>query len=977
LLTDHLDCLRALCGVQVIGETVDLGCASFEKRHSKKQGIDNDEKSCTVPEMKKVIQIPRLLAAAVLVTAIGAVPAGTAQAAGPQVLEGAVVVLNLPEASRGYDEEPSRYYSWDYYDNSSGGYRLPSQGRAMYLAGFGAGNSAAAISGDGGCALKATDGAVWCYGRNNLDGDGTRRDRPLPIQLPGVYSEQIEYVDTRNEWSLRINQGDETLSSEARLRAICALTKASEVKCWGRNQGRAMMSPEIFLASGGQNLSSAGVVAQDGSVHVWGAVKEDEANEIELQAAGTMPAGYTYLFTSESYNSYSYQDLRLYEVVEGNIGWPPIQRTNEELQGNGLLVASSSSLARVPLMNLSPFDRTWSELPLSWGFVGNPTDSEPLYGAEAEIFAEASIAGEPLRDSFNDCVRIAEVLSCVDQNSWNWQNLPWSSGNSMANTSLWDEGRYFYFDQDAAHASGDYIPLYEIPEDSSEIVEGGEFACFIAADERVQCAPNTRYSTPDPVESPWDYSSDAFVRHDADQDGLLSLGTEMPIACGVGFQCDFTADSLSLDGGYLTAIGTLTRTARSAVSVSGIVEFEDGTGVRGGTISWASSDGLLRGSTIINASGAFTLPARTGDGMITLELRYQHYVNCPEHYDESTGEVRTISGTFIDPACVTHVSTATLPVSLTSTLTGREIILPVVQGEEREIQLRFGDGTTPMSGVSLSGTGPEQCSIATVDGLGGLYGCVRFALNPTDWWADSRPGVATDADGKAMLWMPTDADIELTASLTEADGISWSEVLDSFYDDGPNPEPYLFPGLIVAETPEPMTILRGQMATIDSAVLVDGIDPAYGLNAALEPVDSVNSTCASSDELQDTSDEVGEVTFTACPSGTGEWRVVSTDGSFFPSAPFEITVASPPMVSAIAVRGATLDESFTPLDYTYDGYFTGSTARFTATIDPSARGARVRASACRRPASGVLTCTVTISLRGVTDTYTFNLRRDP
>lgn len=927
--------------------------------------------------MKKVIQIPRLLAAAVLVTAIGAVPTGTAQAAGPQVLEGAVVVLNLPQAWEGEEEYPSRYYSWDYYDNSSGGYRLPSQGRAMYLAGFGAGNSAAAISGDGGCALKATDGAVWCYGRNNLDGDGTRRDRPLPIQLTGVFAEQLEYVDTSKFWRLVIDPSEETLTSDARLRAICALTQASEVKCWGRNQGRAMISPEIFLASGGENLSSAGVVAQDGSVHVWGAVKEDEADEIELQAAGTMPADYTYLFTRELGSNWTYQYLRLYEVVEGNIGWPPIQETSERLSGNGFLLASSISLASGPLTNLSPFDRTWSELPLAWEFVGNPTDSEPLYGAEAEIFAVESVAGEPLRDSFNDCVRIADALSCVDSSSWEWQDYPESSGNSEANTSLLDEGLYFSFYQYVDVRSPDYIPLYEIPEDSSEIVEGGAFACFIAADGRVQCAPNTRYSTPDPVEEPWEYSSDAFVRHDADQDGLLSLGTEMPIACGVGFQCDFTAESLSLDGGYLTAIGTLTRTARSAVSVSGIVEFEDGTAVRGGTLSWVSSDGLLRGSTVINTDGAFTLPARTGDGRINLELSYQHYVSCPERYDEGSGDVRTVSGTFVDPACVTYVSTATLPVSLTSTLTGREIILPVVQGEEREIQLRFGDGTTPMSGVYLSGTGPEQCSITTVDGLGGLYGCVRFALNPTDWWADDRPRVATDVDGNATIWMPTDADIELTASLTEADGISWSEVLDSFYDDGPNPDPYLFPGLIVAETPEPMTILRGQLATIDSALLVDGIDPAYGLSAALEPVDSVSSTCATSDELVDTSDETGEVTFTACPSGTGEWRVVSTDGSFFPSAPFEITVASPPMVSAITVRGATLDESFTPLDYSYDGYFTGSTARFTATIDPSARGARVRASACRRPASGVLTCTVTITLRAVTDTYTFNLRRNP
>jgi hypothetical protein len=282
-----------------------------------------------------------------------------------------------------------------------------------------------------------------------------------------------------------------------------------------------------------------------------------------------------------------------------------------------------------------------------------------------------------------------------------------------------------------------------------------------------------------------------------------------------------------------------------------------------------------------------------------------------------------------------------------------------------------------MAGVALSGVGPEQCSITTIDGLGGLYGCVRFAVNPTEWWSDYRPKVVTDADGNATIWMPTDVDIELTASLTEADGISWSEVLDSFYDDGLNPDPYLFPGLIVAATPEPMTILRGQLATIDSAVLVDGIDPAYGLSAALEPVDLVSSTCASTDELVDTSDETGEVTFTACPSGTGEWRVVSTDGSFFPSAPFEITVASPPMVSSISLRGATLDEEFSSLDFSYDGYFTGTSVRFTVGLESAARRARVSASSCRRPTSGARSCTVSVTLNGITDIYTFNLRKNP
>jgi hypothetical protein len=936
--------------------------------------------------MTKLFQVLCLLLSVALGTALGLVPVNTAQAAGPQVIEGAVVVLRLPEAWQGSSDEddPARYYSWDYY-NSSGGYRLPAQGRAMYLAGFGSGNATAAISGDGGCAIKAADGAVWCYGRNNLAGDGTRRDRPLPIRIEGLFAEQIEYVSYpywswgSDSWELDIDNNSQSLSSQARLRAVCVLTTNAEVKCWGRNQSRAMMSPETFLTTGGEDLSGAGVVAQDGTIHVWGAVKEDGANEIELQAVGVLPASYTRIMETNSQQYFNgYQYLRLFEWTDGNISWPPLLSTNEYLYRPSLLVASSTGIGISFAPRFSSLDATWPELPRGWGFNGNPTDSEPVYGAGTEVTIVSSTLGAPVADSENDCVRVESELLCIDFSTGDWTDGPSGRGDSGTNTSLLDSGLYFSYQQDSQGRTFDYAPLYEIPEGSGDIVEGGAFACAIDHDERVKCAPVMTYSTPDPVESPWEYSADAFVRHDTNLDGLLSLGTEMPIACGVGFQCDFSAESLSLDGDYLTAVGTLTRTARSAVTVSGVVEFEDGTDVNGGEISWASSDGLLRGSTTISSSGAFTLPARTGDGKVTFDLRYHNLVGCPSYADDY-GESTIVSGLFTNPACVTHVSTATLPVSLTASVSGSQIVLPVVQGEPREIQLRFGDGTTPMAGVALSGAGPEQCSITTIDGLGGLYGCVRFAVSPTEWWSDQRPKVVTGADGNATIWMPTDADIELTASLTETDGISWSEVLDSFYDDGPNPDPYLFPGLIVAATPEPMSIRRGQLATIDSAVLVDGIDPAYGLSAALVPVDDATSTCTNVDELSDTSDEVGEVTFTACPSGTGEWRIVSTDGSFFPSAPFEITVTSPPMVSAIRLSGAALDPgtSFDPSQFEYEGYFTGTTARFSVTKESFAQRARVVAQACRRPTSGVRTCTVTVSLSGVTDVYTFTFRRAP
>lgn len=385
-------------------------------------------------------------------------------------------------------------------------------------------------------------------------------------------------------------------------------------------------------------------------------------------------------------------------------------------------------------------------------------------------------------------------------------------------------------------------------------------------------------------------------------------------------------------------------------------------------MSWRSSDGLLSSSALIQSNGSFILSARSGDGRMSFQVNYGDYVGCPAAWSEV--EVTDMA----QRACVTQLDSATIDVALTGSLAGRQITLPAVVGESRTISLRFGDGETPIAGVRLSGTAQGECVITEAVGLGGLYACPSFYIGD---YEGEQPTLKTDVDGTATIWMPTGEDVALTASMVEADGITWSDTLDSFFDDGPNPDPYLFPGLIVAATPEPMTILRGQLATIDSAVLVDGIDPAYGLSAALEPVDSVSSTCALTDELVDTSDETGEVTFTACPSGTGEWRVVSTDGSFFPSAPFEITVASPPMVSSISLRGAALDEAFSPLDSSYEGYFTGSSARFTVRLESTASRARVSASSCRRPTSGVRSCTVSVTLNGITDVYTFNLRKNP
>jgi len=891
------------------------------------------------------------------------------------VIEDAVVVLNLPYAeASGWEEEEARYYDWNNGYSYGGGYRLPRSGRAQYISGFGGGNQSAVVTSDGGCAVKSATGAVWCFGRNSLDGDGTRRDIPVPRLVPGIEASAIEYVSENHYSYLHYYPAEgptQTDGTSFNFNGICALSEAGAVKCWGQVGSESVLTPTTVSVDHGNvaQLFPDGALTSDGELLTWDRSIADGSGLVTLKQIGVMPEVST-LSDVKLVRSHFQKE---YQRTRHNYGesWPrPEVREYSYVRPlfgklNGNLVALSG----------------WDNEPLATQFASRFTDAGELEHevllSDPELASGFSplglveirnleVVSEPISSSQIQCVRDGGQVLCERGST--------ESGSGIDGSVTSEESglEVYYWSQYREVVVPAFENRFVLPADaevgSDKTVATPAWACSIRSTGTVDCGPVAWYATPDPAGEQWVYMSDAFIRNDRNLDGRLSVGTELPINCGVGFQCDFDAEKLSVVGDFVTAIGTLTRTPRTSVTVGGAVAFDDGTVVSGGTVSWRSSDGLLSSSATIQPNGSFSLPARSGDGRISFGVNYGDYVGCPAAWSEV--DVLDME----QPACVTQLESATIDVALTGSLTGRQVTLPTVVGESRTISLRFGDGETPIAGVRLSGSAQGECVITEAVGLGGLYACPSFHIGN---YEGERPTLKTGADGTATIWMPTGEDIALTASMIEADGITWSDTLDSFYDDGPNPDPYLFPGLIVAETPAPMTIMRGQLATIDSAVLVDGIDPAYGLNAALEPVDSVNSTCASSDELQDTSDESGEVTFTACPSGSGEWRVVSTDGSFFPSAPFEITVTSPPMVSSISLRGATLDETFTSSVFSYEGYFTGSSVRFTVRLESAARRARVTTPRCSRPVSGVRSCTVSVALNGVTDVYTFNLRRNP
>jgi hypothetical protein len=916
--------------------------------------------------MFKVKVLAPLVSAAVALGALG-MPAPTASAVVSTTIEGAVVVLDLPHVSVSDSEDDHpRYYDWAYEDWNDG-YRLPPPGRGQYIAGFGGNNLTAKVTSNGGCVIKDGSGEVWCFGREHLDGDGTRRNIPVPRRLAGLSADELQYIAVPSSWrtwKLTESAGTEWVS-DGNLRAMCALDTSGTVKCWGVNGDELLLGPTA-VRSGIQKLYQGGALSEDGELLTWEWVHEDDVNQLELRRVGTIPESI---------------ELDSLEVLTGRWGWQSdhlASYVSEEVDLDEQTYKYSAEFASIggqlyrldgwranPIGTVLPDDLIGIGA-LDWGFGPDDVAIEDKYSPTFDVtLREMDVMGTPVADSERDCVRDADLLRCVREDDWDWLS------ESINGTIVGGEGeRSWNYSMYRGYNLPEYWDRYEIPADSVDVVEGRGWACVIrGATSGVDCAPVSQYVRPVAVDDYWTYQTDVFVRRDRNLDGLLSLGTEMPINCGVGFQCDFEAESLSQDGSYVTAIGTLTRTPRTSVTISGSVEFDDETAVSGGSVSWESSDGLLRSSAEISSSGTFTLAARSGDGTISVSVTPYQYVGCPPLDG-------TIVSAVTQPACLTAISSASISVALSTSLANRHIVLPTVPGEARTIDLRFGDGETPMAGVSLRGSATGSCTLTDVDGLGGLYACADYQLN-SDYYGDGSFVVQTGGDGTATIWAPTEVDVALTASMTESDGITWSDTLDSFYDDGPTPAPYLFPGLIVAATPEAMSVRRGEEATVESFVRVDGIDPAFGLSAVLEPVDGQSTTCAATGDLTDTSDENGEVAFGTCPNVTGDWRVVSSDGSFFPSAPFEITVTSPPMVSSISVRGGVLDEAFDPDESEFTGYFTGTSVRFTVVKDASARRARVTVSSCRRPRAGSVDCSVSVRMDGVTDVYTFTFRRVP
>lgn len=323
-------------------------------------------------------------------------------------------------------------------------------------------------------------------------------------------------------------------------------------------------------------------------------------------------------------------------------------------------------------------------------------------------------------------------------------------------------------------------------------------------------------------------------------------------------------------------------------------------------------------------------------------------------------------------ACTTGYGTVAFTKDFTGSLAGLDLTLPTFAGEQRTLRLQFGDEATGILGARLSYVGgPDPtCEISTTT-LGVLRACFTFSFTPV--FENNTYGPTANSAGEITLYSPTESDIEYEISTTASDGIQWSDRRVSFQDDGATPDAWVFPGLIFAATPSNMTMARGGSIQVASSVSVDGLDPAFGLAARLVPLSGQVKAC-SSEAVTSESDAEGDLAFRVCPGASGAWRIVSADGSFFPSAPFTISV--PLMVSSITLKGAKISSPFNPaVARRYSGAFTSSTATFAVTLTKAAKKAVVSAARCTRPTSGARTCKVTVKLNGTVETYTFVLNR--
>lgn len=800
---------------------------------------------------------------------------------------------------------------------SSSGYRL-TENKATYLASFGAGNSDALVTDSGGCAIKL--GQVRCYGLAGTVGDGSNRNRPLPvpITMPGnAQAVKLAEAVVQGQLPYRYVDNEGSFSYRA-MRQMCA-QGAAGVYCWGNNAGQAILSPTTVYT--GTTRMFEGNVLQDagGAIYHWEPSDFDSAS-----------SSYQFTKLAGSVEGLAAGDIT--HIQTGRTDVRSIGYSEDEVmtQGDlGVCVASSGALQCLSSPMRAALDPEVAALyPLA-------DDPAPL-GSSTVITGVPIQSSNPYYGSEKFCSLLSLVVSCST-----------STAQSYAAKQIEGGGQYPYGVVFSSRPS-QMEPVFTLPSGSSNPVVGiledwgDRFVCAIHDTFGFLCA-NSEMSDENPQ----------GIGSDIDGDGAISLGREFSLECGVGFSCTFAPTKLRISGNIITAVGTLTRSPRTSAAISGTVRFPDGLPFQG-SIEWSSSDGKLRATSEIAADGTFALAARSGMGSIRLERSWGEF------------PATCFDGT-VTAGCVTNSQTTIYIDSLVAN-NNVNIVVPSYSGEMRTIDLRFGDGETPISDVVLSAVDPEtECTETTIS-LGRMKSCASQggALN------EGYTGLLTGADGTISLWMPTAMDAILRISAADEYGLTWTEDIVSAGDDGATPEPYSFAGLIFAQPLGAISVRQGSVGTVSALVSVDGIDPAYGMSSGIRPTSTVATTCAS-ERRTDSTDENGLVDFSLCPAGTQLWKVYATDGSFFPSAPFPVTID--PALTALRVSGATLDAAFSGGTTTYTGRFTSSRVTFTPTKASWAGSARVTTPTCSRPSSGTRACTMSVKVGSATIIYTFTLRR--
>lgn len=931
----------------------------------------------------------------------GLLSAPTPAVAATQTISGAVVALELPgfgEPSESYAMQPPweggqcNYFSY--------AYRLKCL-KALYMPGFGSDNEFAMITTSGGCATNQTQ-TTSCYGRNDLAGDGTRRLRPLPVRGAHRFI-QLTSVTDSSEWANTAGWGvnpSSPSSTSGRFdlkdgqpsltEVFCGLTELDEggdVYCWGRDGINGAIPTPVSLGEGFVNLSSSGAEHQDGSIYIF--TQNPPTFALELRKVSRGLAGHNASAEDRVVVLPGYSSLSLdsYEWVEGDplIDEPEVEgatfwRHSAQVSWDSRMsaVCLVSSVGALSCGQIVPFP-IWESIGdvefdislATHGLLGiqdvNGTEIGPdSFVYEGGALYPAGLSSLSERGSYGTvCGRVEDTYRCtnvygaaMDTYSASeasrslGENLGGDIGDLAAVVSL-SSRQSGWFEEPAN--------VQPFPDNYEKLVGNDMWWCAqdVGA---VSCAPS-RYE-----QAGFGPSDPGVLEYlDLNGDGRLTVGNEIPLECGVGFECSFEADTMSLSGNVVSMVGTLARTPRTSINISGILRLSDGQPAAG-QMEWRSNDGLLRSSIVILAGGRFSLPARTGAGTVS----YLPYTRVGD----------TMGGPAVCPtigtpgvwssACTTGYGTVAFTKDFTGSLAGLDLTLPTFAGEQRTLRLQFGDEATGILGARLSYVGgPDPtCEISTTT-LGVLRACFTFSFTPV--FENNTYGPTANSAGEITLYSPTESDIEYEISTTASDGIQWSDRRVSFQDDGATPDAWVFPGLIFAATPSNMTMARGGSIQVASSVSVDGLDPAFGLAARLVPLSGQVKAC-SSEAVTSESDAEGDLAFRVCPGASGAWRIVSADGSFFPSAPFTISV--PLMVSSITLKGAKISSPFNPaVARRYSGAFTSSTATFAVTLTKAAKKAVVSAARCTRPTSGARTCKVTVKLNGTVETYTFVLNR--